>query len=311
MSKTAFVFPGQGSQSLAMLADFADRTPVRQAFQEASGALELDLWELAQNGPEEALNRTENTQPLLLTAGVALWKLWEQEGGPRPALLAGDSLDEYTALTCAGVLSLGDAVRLVRTRGQLMQRAVPDGTGSMAAILGLDDDQVRQACADAADDEVVEAVNFNAPGQVVIAGQASAVERAVAACKDAGAKRALPLPVSVPSHCALMKPAAEQLADYLANTNFHAPELPVINNVDVARETDPARIREALIRQLYSPVRWVETVQALAADGVTTLYECGPGKVLSGLAKRIDRSLTAKPLETDAAFQAALGGDQV
>tara|TARA_A100001391_G_scaffold85722_1_gene56074 strand:- start:24726 stop:25661 length:936 start_codon:yes stop_codon:yes gene_type:complete len=311
MSKTAFVFPGQGSQSLAMLADFADRTPVRQAFQEASGALELDLWELAQNGPEEALNRTENTQPLLLTAGVALWKLWEQEGGPRPALLAGHSLGEYTALTCAGVLSLGDAVRLVRTRGQLMQQAVPDGTGSMAAILGLDDDQVRQACADAADDEVVEAVNFNAPGQVVIAGQASAVERAVAACKDAGAKRALPLPVSVPSHCALMKPAAEQLADYLANTNFHAPELPVINNVDVARETDPARIRDALIRQLYSPVRWVETVQALAADGVTTLYECGPGKVLSGLAKRIDRSLTAKPLETDAAFQAALGGDQV
>ena len=310
MSKTAFVFPGQGSQSLNMLADFADRTPVRQAFQEASGALDLDLWALSQEGPEAALNRTENTQPLLLTAGVALWKLWEQAGGPRPALLAGHSLGEYTALTCAGVLNLGDAVRLVRTRGQLMQQAVPDGAGSMAAILGLDDDQVRQACADAADGEVVEAVNFNAPGQVVIAGQASAVERAVAACKAAGAKRAMPLPVSVPSHCALMKPAADQLAEHLANTNFHAPELPVINNVDVARETDPARIRDALIRQLSSPVRWVETVQALAADGVTTLYECGPGKVLSGLAKRIDRSLTAKPLENGAAFDAALSGDQ-
>ncbi|MFP1679912.1 ACP S-malonyltransferase [Alloalcanivorax sp. C16-2] len=309
MSKTAFVFPGQGSQSLGMLADFADRTPVRQAFQEASGALDLDLWALAQDGPQDALNRTENTQPLLLTAGVALWKLWEQAGGPRPALLAGHSLGEYTALTCAGVLNLGDAVRLVRTRGQLMQQAVPDGEGSMAAILGLDDDQVRQACAAAADGEVVEAVNFNAPGQVVIAGQASAVERAVAACKDAGAKRAMPLPVSVPSHCALMKPAAERLAGHLENTNFHPAELPVINNVDVARETDPARIREALVRQLYCPVRWVETVQALAADGVETLYECGPGKVLSGLAKRIDRSLTAKPLENSAAFEAALSGE--
>ncbi len=278
-----------------MLADFADRTPVRQAFQEASGALDLDLWALAQDGPQDALNRTENTQPLLLTAGVALWKLWEQAGGPRPALLAGHSLGEYTALTCAGVLNLGDAVRLVRTRGQLMQQAVPDGQGSMAAILGLDDDQVRQACATAADGEVVEAVNFNAPGQVVIAGQASAVERAVAACKEAGAKRAMPLPVSVPSHCALMKPAAERLAEHLENTNFHPAELPVINNVDVARETDPARIRDALVRQLYCPVRWVETVQALAAEGVTTLYECGPGKVLSGLAKRIDRGLAARP----------------
>ncbi|MBF5057955.1 malonyl CoA-ACP transacylase [Alcanivorax sp. 521-1] len=309
MPKIAFVFPGQGSQSLNMLADFADRTPVRQAFQEASGALDLDLWELAQNGPEDALNRTENTQPLLLTAGVALWKLWEQAGGPRPALLAGHSLGEYTALTCAGVLNLGDAVRLVRTRGQLMQQAVPDGEGSMAAILGLDDDQVRQACTDAADGEVVEAVNFNAPGQVVIAGQASAVERAVAACKEAGAKRAMPLPVSVPSHCALMKPAAEQLAEHLRNTNFHPAELPVINNVDVARETDPDSIRDALVRQLYCPVRWVETVQALAADGVETLYECGPGKVLSGLAKRIDRGLAARPLETGDAFEKALTGE--
>lgn len=309
MSKTAFVFPGQGSQNLGMLSDFAERTAVRQAFQEASGALDMDLWALAQEGPESALNRTENTQPLLLTAGVALWKLWEQSGGLRPALLAGHSLGEYTALTCAGVLSLGDAVRLVRIRGQLMQSAVAEGEGGMAAILGLDDDQVRQACSDAAQDSVVEAVNFNAPGQVVIAGEAAAVERAIAACKSAGAKRAMALPVSVPSHCALMAPAAEALVNALRNVNFHAAELPIINNVDVARETDPERIRDALVRQLHSPVRWVETVQALAADGVTTLYECGPGKVLCGLTKRIDRSVAAKPLESGAAFDAALSGE--
>lgn len=308
MSKTAFVFPGQGSQSLGMLADFADRTAVRQAFQEASGALDLDLWALAQEGPETALNRTENTQPLLLTAGVALWKLWEQSGGARPGLLAGHSLGEYTALTCAGVISLGAAVRLVRTRGQLMQSAVAEGGGRMAAILGLEDEQVRQACAEAAQGEVVEAVNFNAPGQVVIAGQAAAVDRAIQACKSAGAKRAMALPVSVPSHCALMLPAAESLAEELQTVRFDAPELPVINNVDVTRETDPQRIRAALVRQLHSPVRWVETVQALAADGVTTLYECGPGKVLCGLTKRIDRAVEAKPLDSEAAFQAALSG---
>ncbi|MDX1803847.1 MAG: ACP S-malonyltransferase [Alcanivorax sp.] len=309
MSKIAFVFPGQGSQSLGMLADFAERTPVRQAFQEASGALDLDLWELAQQGPQEALNQTENTQPLLLTAGVALWKLWEQAGGPRPALLAGHSLGEYTALSCAGVINLGDAVRLVRTRGLLMQQAVAQGEGSMAAILGLDDDQVRQACAAAAAGDVVEAVNFNAPGQVVIAGSAAAVERAIDACKEAGAKRAMALPVSVPSHCALMKPAAEKLAETLNATRFHAAEIPVINNVDVVAESEPAQIRDALIRQLYSPVRWVETVQALKQSGATTLYECGPGKVLCGLVKRIDRELAGRPLETDAAFEAALRGE--
>jgi [acyl-carrier-protein] S-malonyltransferase len=308
MSKTAFVFPGQGSQSLGMLADFADRTAVRQAFQEASGALDLDLWALAQEGPETALNRTENTQPLLLTAGVALWKLWEQSGGARANLLAGHSLGEYTALTCAGVISLGNAVRLVRRRGQLMQSAVAQGGGRMAAILGLEDDQVRQACAEAAQGEVVEAVNFNAPGQVVIAGQALAVDRAIEACKSAGAKRAMALPVSVPSHCALMRPAAEALAGELQAIRFHSPELPVINNVDVARETDPERIRAALVRQLHSPVRWAETVRTLAADGVTTLYECGPGKVLCGLSKRIDRTLVAKPLDNEVAFQAALSG---
>jgi [acyl-carrier-protein] S-malonyltransferase len=309
MSKTAFIFPGQGSQSLGMLADFADRPAVKQTFQEASGALGLDIWALCQDGPQEALNQTENTQPLLLTAGVALWRLWEQSGGPRPNLLAGHSLGEYTALTCAGVVTLGDAVRLVRTRGKLMQQAVAAGEGKMAAVLGLDDDQVRAACEQAAEGDVVEAVNFNAPGQVVIAGSAAAVERAIAACKDAGAKRAMPLPVSVPSHCALMKPAADQLAETLNATSFHAAEMPVINNVDVAMETAPEQIREALIRQLYSPVRWVETIQALKEQGVSHVYECGPGKVLSGLIKRIDRDIAARPLENGEAFEAALKGE--
>ncbi|WP_300380977.1 ACP S-malonyltransferase [uncultured Alcanivorax sp.] len=309
MSKTAFIFPGQGSQSLGMLADFADRPAVKQTFQEASGALGLDIWALCQDGPQEALNQTENTQPLLLTAGVALWRLWEQSGGPRPDFLAGHSLGEYTALTCAGVINLGDAVRLVRTRGQLMQQAVAEGEGKMAAVLGLDDEQVRAACAQAAEGDVVEAVNFNAPGQVVIAGSAAAVERAIFACKEAGAKRAMPLPVSVPSHCALMKPAADKLAETLNATNFHAAEMPVINNVDVAMETAPEQIRDALIRQLYSPVRWVETIQALKEQGVSHVYECGPGKVLSGLIKRIDRDIAARPLENGEAFEAALKGE--
>lgn len=307
MSKTAFIFPGQGSQSLGMLADFADRPAVKQTFQEASGALGLDLWAMSQEGPQELMNQTENTQPLLLTAGVALWRLWEQSGGPRPHFLAGHSLGEYTALSCAGVINLGDAVRLVRTRGQLMQQAVAEGEGKMAAVLGLDDEQVREACARAAEGSVVEAVNFNAPGQVVIAGAADAVERAIAACKEAGAKRAMPLPVSVPSHCALMKPAADQLAETLNATNFHAAEIPVINNVDVVAETAPEQIRDALVRQLYSPVRWVETIQALGAEGVTSVYECGPGKVLCGLIKRIDRGMAASPLESGDAFEKALG----
>ena len=307
MSKTAFIFPGQGSQALGMLADFADRTAVKQTFQEASGALDLDLWAMCQEGPQERMNQTENTQPLLLTAGVALWRLWEQSGGPRPQFLAGHSLGEYTALSCAGVINLGDAVRLVRTRGQLMQQAVGEGEGKMAAVLGLDDDQVRAACDKAAEGAVVEAVNFNAPGQVVIAGSADAVERAIAACKDAGAKRAMPLPVSVPSHCALMKPAADKLAETLNTTNFHAAEIPVINNVDVVAETAPEQIREALVRQLYSPVRWVETIQSLKEQGVSQVYECGPGKVLSGLIKRIDREITANPLESGDAFDKALG----
>ena len=224
-------------------------------------------------------------------------------------MVAGHSLGEYTALTCAGVINLGDAVRLVRTRGQLMQQAVAEGEGKMAAVLGLDDEQVRAACAQAAEGDVVEAVNFNAPGQVVIAGSAAAVERAIFACKEAGAKRAMPLPVSVPSHCALMKPAADKLAETLNATNFHAAEMPVINNVDVAMETAPEQIRDALIRQLYSPVRWVETIQALKEQGVSHVYECGPGKVLSGLIKRIDRDIAARPLENGEAFEAALKGE--
>jgi [acyl-carrier-protein] S-malonyltransferase len=234
--------------------------------------------------------------------------LWQQRGGARPDFLAGHSLGEYTALVCAGVFNLGDGVRLVEKRGQLMQQAVPAGTGAMAAILGLEDDQVRAACAAAADGDVVEAVNLNAPGQVVIAGSTAAVERAIAACKAAGAKRAMALPVSVPSHCALMKPAAEQLAEVLAGMSMHAAEIPVINNTDVAMETDSSQIRDALVRQLYSPVRWVEMIQRLSAEGVSQAYECGPGKVLSGLVKRIDKDMTVSALENADAFAQALGG---
>ncbi|MCC1497700.1 ACP S-malonyltransferase [Alcanivorax sp. 1008] len=307
MSKTAFIFPGQGSQSVAMLADLGAETMVRQTFQEASGALGYDLWDLIQSGPAETLNSTDKTQPALLASGVALWRLWQQRGAARPDFLAGHSLGEYTALVCAGVFNLGDGVRLVEKRGQFMQQAVPAGTGAMAAILGLDDDQVRAACAVAAQGDVVEAVNLNAPGQVVIAGSAAAVERGIAACKDAGAKRAMALPVSVPSHCALMKPAAEQLAEVLAGMVLHAAELPVINNVDVAVATDSSQIRDALVRQLYSPVRWVETVQKLRAEGVAHAYECGPGKVLSGLVKRIDKEMTVFALENADAFNRALG----
>lgn len=308
MSKTAFLFPGQGSQSVGMLASFSDQVMVKQTFQEASGALGYDVWSLIQDGPDEVLNQTDKTQPLLLTAGVALWRLWQQRGAPRPDFLAGHSLGEYSALVCAGVLSLGDGVRLVQTRGQLMQAAVPAGAGKMAAVLGLDDEQVHEICMQAAQEDVVEAVNYNAPGQVVIAGHAVAVERAIEMCKAIGAKRAMPLSVSVPSHCALMKPAAEQLAEIMKAMKFHAAEIPVINNVDVEQEQDIDRIRAALVRQLYSPVRWTETVRALQSLGVTHAYECGPGKVLAGLAKRIDRRLSVQVLETAASFEAALIG---
>ncbi len=306
MSEQAFLFPGQGSQQPGMLSDFAGEDTVVETFREASDALGLDLWELIQQGSEAELNRTENTQPALLASGVALWRLWQERGGPRPAFLAGHSLGEYTALACAGVLDAAEAVKLVRRRGQLMQEAVEEGRGGMAAILGLDDEQVQNACAQAAEGEVVEAVNFNAPGQVVIAGDVAAVDRAIQHCRDAGAKRAMPLPVSVPSHCALMRDAALRLASELEEVPFHAPQFAVINNVDVAAETDPAAIRDALVRQLYSPVRWVETVQALAGASVSRAVECGPGKVLGGLAKRIDRQMRVLPLDNADALDLAL-----
>ena len=306
MSKKAFVFPGQGSQTLGMLADVAATTPlIELTFAEASEGLGYNLWDLVQND-EEKLNQTQYTQPALLTASIALWRLWLEKGGEKPAFLAGHSLGEYSALVASGVLSLKDAAVLVQARGEFMQAAGPAGTGKMAAIIGLDDDKVRQACADSEQDEVVEAVNYNSPGQVVIAGSAAAVERAMEACKEAGAKRALPLPVSVPSHCALMKPAAEKLSEALEAINFNNPDIPVINNVDVSAEATADAIKDALIRQLYNPVRWTETVQRLKDEGVETLYECGPGNVLCGLAKRIDRALAGKPLGTLDKFEAAL-----
>lgn len=289
----AFVFPGQGSQSVGMLSSFADDPVVRNTFKEASEALGYDLWELCQSGPAEELNQTDKTQPALLTASVALWRLWQEKSSVRPEMMAGHSLGEYSALVAAGVLSLKDAVVLVEARGQFMQQAVPAGTGKMAAIIGLDDAAIIASCEEAAQEQVVSAVNFNSPGQVVIAGNVEAVERAMELCKEKGAKRALPLPVSVPSHCALMKPAADQLAQKLAAIEFAEPQIPVINNVDVKAETSGEDIKLALIRQLYSPVRWTETVQAMQQKSVNTIVECGAGNVLSGLAKRISRDITS------------------
>ena len=297
MSKLSFVFPGQGSQSVGMLADLNTVFPlVTETFGEASEVLGLDLWHLVQQGPAEELNLTQNTQPAMLAAGVAVWRVWRAQGGAVPRVMAGHSLGEYSALVCAGALDFADAVALVAERGRLMQEAVPQGLGAMAAVLGLDDEQVRQLCADAADDEVVEAVNFNAPGQVVIAGNAMAVERAIQLAKAAGAKRVLPLPVSAPSHCALMTPAAERLAERLGRTRVDMPAIPVLHNTTVEATADPGQIRALLALQLYRPVRWVETVRAMASSGITTLVEAGPGKVLAGLGKRIDKSLHAIPV---------------
>lgn len=290
---TAIVFPGQGSQAVGMLADLYEKFEVvKQTFSEASDALGYDLWVLVSEDVEGKLNQTEYTQPALLTASVAVWRAYKEQGGSQPEYLAGHSLGEYSALVCAGVLPLADAVKLVEKRGQYMQQAVPAGTGAMAAIIGLADEAIAQACNDAAQDQVVSSVNFNSPGQIVIAGNKDAVERAMHLCKEAGAKRALPLPVSVPSHCALMKPAADKLAEDLAQLTFNAPEIAVVNNVDVVAETDPEAIKQALIKQLYSPVRWTETVQYFAAQGVVESFEFGPGKVLSGLVKRIDKSVS-------------------
>ncbi|MBS5775867.1 MAG: ACP S-malonyltransferase [Enterobacter cloacae] len=307
MTQFAFVFPGQGSQTVGMLADMAATWPViEETFQEASAVLGYDLWALVQQGPAEELNKTWQTQPALLTASVALWRVWQQQGGKTPALMAGHSLGEYSALVCAGVIAFADAVRLVELRGKFMQDAVPAGTGAMSAIIGLDDAAIAQACEAAAEGQVVSPVNYNSPGQVVIAGHKEAVERAGAACKAAGAKRALPLPVSVPSHCALMKPAAEKLAAELSNITFNAPQIPVINNVDVACETTPEAIRDALVRQLYSPVQWTKSVEFMASQGIEHLYEVGPGKVLTGLTKRIVDTLTASALNEPAAMSEAL-----
>lgn len=293
----AFVFPGQGSQSEGMLRDLAASHPeVERTFTSASDVLGYDLWDVVQHGPAEKLNRTDVTQPAMLVAGVAVWRVWQSEDGVEPAVMAGHSLGEYTALVCAGSLLFEDAVALVAERGRLMQQAVPAGSGAMAAILGMDDAAVVQTCIDAADGEVVEAVNYNSPGQVVVAGQKTAVERAVSLAKERGAKRAVILPVSVPSHCALMIPAAEKLAQVLDRIAVQAPAIPVINNVDVTSLDDPASIRSALVRQLHSPVRWVETIQKMRAEGVDHLIECGPGKVLAGLNKRIDRTMAAQAM---------------
>ncbi|KFK96482.1 MULTISPECIES: ACP S-malonyltransferase [unclassified Serratia (in: enterobacteria)] len=307
MTQFAFVFPGQGSQTVGMLADLAAQFPiVEQTFSEASSALGYDLWQLVQQGPAEELNKTWQTQPALLAASVAIFRVWQQQGGKTPAMMAGHSLGEYSALVCAGVLEFAAAIRLVELRGKLMQEAVPEGTGAMYAIIGLDNDSIAKACEESAQGQVVSPVNFNSPGQVVIAGNKEAVERAGAACKAAGAKRALPLPVSVPSHCALMKPAADKLAVALQSVAFSAPVVPVVNNVDVRAETAPEAIRSALVRQLYSPVRWTESVEFMAAEGVASLLEIGPGKVLTGLTKRIVDTLTAAAVNDTATLSAAL-----
>lgn len=288
----ALLFPGQGSQSIGMLGALAERhAVVQKTFIEASAAMGEDLWSLASEGPESLMNRTDHTQPLMLTAGVAVWRAWREGGGAMPVMMAGHSLGEYTALVAAGALEFSVAVELVRDRGRYMQEAVPEGEGAIAAVLGLDDEQVKAVCIESAAGQVVEPVNYNAPGQVVIAGHAAAVERALENAKSAGAKRAVKLPMSVPAHCSLMGPAAEKLAARLADVAFTAPQVPVIHNVDVSQSSDPESIRQHLVDQVRSPVRWVECIQALAAAGVAEAVECGPGKVLAGLNRRIDRSM--------------------
>ncbi len=302
----AFVFPGQGSQSLTMLAEHGARQQsVVDTFAEASEALGYDLWALIQEGPEESLNQTDKTQPAILTASIALWRLWQTSAGAQPGFVAGHSLGEYSALVAAESLPLAAAVKLVECRGQLMQQAVPAGQGGMAAILGLDDEQVLAACEEAAQGDVVSAVNFNAPGQVVIAGSAAAVERAIEACKARGAKRAMALPVSVPSHCALMRPAAERFSEALAQISWQSPRIPLVQNVSATVVSDLEVLKGNLLAQLYSPVRWVESMQCLAERGVADLVECGPGKVLSGLNKRCVKGINTHNLDTPDAFAAA------
>lgn len=298
----AFFFPGQGSQSLGMMNGFAEQAIVKATFDEASAVLGQDLWAMINGEDAELIGQTVNTQPIMLAAGIATYRAYLEAGGKIPSVVAGHSLGEYTALVAAGALNFADAVKLVRLRAELMQSAVPQGVGAMAAILGLGDEQVKNICAEAAQGEVVEAVNFNSPGQVVIAGNTAAVERAMAAAKEAGAKRALLLPVSVPSHCSLMKPAAEKLAEALKDITIKQPQIRVIHNADVASYDDADKIKDALVRQLYSPVHWTETVNALVSKGINESAECGPGKVLAGLAKRINK---------EAACSALTNADQV
>ena len=300
----AFFFPGQGSQSLNMMNGFDGTSVVRATFDEASAALGQDLWAIMNGDDTEIIGQTVNTQPLMLAAGVATYRAYLAAGGREPAVMAGHSLGEYSALVAASSLDFADAVRLVRLRAELMQSAVPQGIGAMAAVLGLDDDMVRQVCAEAEQGEVVEAVNLNSPGQVVIAGNTAAVNRAMEAAKAAGAKRALPLPVSVPSHCRLMKPAAEKLAHALQTMSVNPPAIRVIHNADVTSYRDPEQIKDALVRQLYSPVRWTETVALLVKEGITEAAECGPGKVLAGLAKRIDKAASCSALTGNDAVSA-------
>lgn len=306
MTKKAFVFPGQGSQSVGMLADLYEAYPiVQETFSEASEALGYDLWAVVESNADGRLNKTEVTQPAILTASVAIFRVLSLDPAyQQPEIMAGHSLGEYSALVCAGALNFVDAVKLVALRGQAMQAAVPEGTGAMAAVIGLDDAAIALACEQSAGDEVVAPVNYNSPGQVVIAGNKAAVERASEACKAAGAKRVLPLPVSVPSHCALMQPAAEALAEALQSIDIRVPTTPVVHNVSVAVANSAENIREALVAQLYSPVRWTETVQHMAAIGVTELFEVGPGKVLTGLTKRIDKAVTGQSLSDLASVQA-------
>ena len=303
----AFVFPGQGSQSVGMMAAYGDAAVVRATFDEASSVLGDDLWAMVADGPAEVLTQTVNTQPVMLTAGVAVWRLWQEMGGRNPSILAGHSLGEYSALVAAGVIDFKDAVPLVRLRAAAMQQAVPVGTGAMAAILGLDTPSIVAACAESAQGEVVEPVNFNANGQTVIAGHKAAVERAMDACKARGAKMAKALPVSAPFHSSLIRPAAEKLAARLAELTLNVPSIPVINNVDVSIENDPAQIKDALIRQAYNPVRWVETIQAMAGLGITTVAECGPGKVLAGLTKRCADGVAGVALADRAAIEVNIG----
>ena len=306
----AFVFPGQGSQTVGMMAAYGDSDVVRSTFDEASATLDQDLWQLVAEGPAELLSQTVNTQPIMLTAAIAAYRLWLDKGGRLPSIVAGHSLGEYSALVAAGVIDFKDAVPLVRLRASAMQEAVPVGTGAMAAILNLDDEKIREACAEAeaeiGNGEVVELVNFNGPGQTVIAGNKAAVERACDGCKSRGAKRAVILPVSAPFHSSLIRPAAVKLEARLAELNFSVPNIPVINNVDVAIESDLERIKDALIRQAYSPVRWVETVQKIATMDLTMVAECGPGKVLAGLTKRCSEGLTGIALADLASIEAAL-----